>query len=58
MTHANKGEVVKVHYSGTLENGKVFCASPKDNPLEFKIGEGRVMFRLRLQTSASTVHTG
>ncbi|MBN1991744.1 MAG: FKBP-type peptidyl-prolyl cis-trans isomerase, partial [Anaerolineae bacterium] len=24
MTHANKGDIVKVHYTGKLENGSVF----------------------------------
>ena len=43
MTHANKGDVVKVHYTGKLEDGKVFGTTPKDNPLEFRIGEGRVI---------------
>jgi peptidylprolyl isomerase len=43
MTHANKGDVVKVHYTGKLENGNVFSTSPEDNPLEFRIGEGRVI---------------
>jgi peptidylprolyl isomerase len=43
MTQADKGKVVKVHYTGKFEDGSVFSASPKDNPLEFKIGEGRVI---------------
>lgn len=43
MNYASKGNLVKVHYTGKLENGSVFSASPEDNPLEFRIGEGRVI---------------
>lgn len=43
MTHANKGDVVKVHYTGKLENGNVFGNTPEDKPLEFRMGEGRVI---------------
>jgi len=43
MTQANTGDTVKVHYTGKLENGTVFSNSPEDNPLEFRIGEGRII---------------
>jgi peptidylprolyl isomerase len=43
MTQANKGNKVKVNYTGKLENGTVFGSSPKAEPLEFTLGEGRVI---------------
>ena len=38
-----KGQRVKVHYTGTLENGKVFDSSLKGHPLEFAVGTRQVI---------------
>ena len=38
-----KGQSVKVHYTGKLENGQVFDSSLKGNPLEFAVGTGQVI---------------
>jgi len=43
MTQAKKGAVVKVHYTGKLEDGRTFGTSHKSDPLEFRIGEGRII---------------
>lgn len=42
-TGAQKGNTVKVHYSGTLNDGHVFDTTHGDDPLEFKIGEGMLL---------------
>ncbi|MHC1631514.1 MAG: FKBP-type peptidyl-prolyl cis-trans isomerase [Methanotrichaceae archaeon] len=43
MVQAKKGDTVKVHYTGKLEDGTVFDSSAGSAPLEFKISEGLVI---------------
>lgn len=41
---AEKGRTVSVHYSGSLENGKVFDSSySRKKPIEFPLGKGHVI---------------
>jgi FKBP-type peptidyl-prolyl cis-trans isomerase SlpA len=40
---AKADDVVKVHYTGTLNNGEVFDSSEGREPLEFKLGAGQII---------------
>ena len=40
---AKDGMTVKVHYKGTLEDGTVFDTSEGKDPIEFKLGEHKVV---------------
>ncbi len=40
MSRAKAGDVVRIHFTGTLDNGNVFASTKVDEPLEFKIGDG------------------
>lgn len=38
-----KGDTVKVHYTGSLEDGSIFDSSENKKPLRFKVGSGQVI---------------
>jgi FKBP-type peptidyl-prolyl cis-trans isomerase len=40
---ANRGQSVKVHYTGWLTNGKKFDSSVGGNPFQFTLGAGQVI---------------
>ena len=43
MPQAQNGDTVRVHYTGTLDNGHVFDTSDNRDPLEFTVGSGQVI---------------
>ncbi len=43
MAQAKEGDTVRIHYTGRLKDGKVFDSSVDREPLEFTIGEGKII---------------
>jgi FKBP-type peptidyl-prolyl cis-trans isomerase 2 len=43
MSEAKKGDTVKVHYTGRLDETTVFDSSSDRDPIEFKIGDGNLI---------------
>jgi peptidylprolyl isomerase len=43
MPKAKAGDTIRVHYTGKLEQGVIFDSSRGEEPLQFKIGEGRLI---------------
>jgi len=43
MEQAQRGDTVKVHYTGKLDDGTVFDTSEGKDPLEFKIGTNQII---------------
>jgi peptidylprolyl isomerase len=43
MTQAQQGDSVRVHYTGKLEDGRIFDSSALRGPLRFTIGQGELI---------------
>lgn len=43
VTEAKEGSTVRVHYTGTLDDGTVFDTSRNEDPFEFRIGDAVVI---------------
>ena len=43
MTQAKKGDTVKIHYTGRLQDDTVFDSTSNRGPLQFNIGGGQVI---------------
>ncbi|MEI7640017.1 MAG: FKBP-type peptidyl-prolyl cis-trans isomerase [bacterium] len=56
MAKPKNGNVVRVHYTGTLDDGKQFDSSIGREPLEFTIGGGEVLEQF--DTTAASLEPG
>lgn len=43
MTQAKAGDTVRIHYTGTLDDGSVFDSSQGRDPLQFTVGSGEII---------------
>jgi peptidylprolyl isomerase len=43
MGQVKNGNTVKVHYTGKFDDGTIFDSSDNHGPLEFTLGEGRII---------------
>ena len=55
MPRAKSGNTVKVHYRGTLEDGTQFDSSRGREPLQFTLGEGRIIAGLETAVEGMSV---
>ncbi len=46
MTQASSGDTVRIHYTGKLTDGTLFDSSEGCDPLEFTIGENKIIPKL------------
>ncbi|MEM9208551.1 MAG: peptidylprolyl isomerase [Pseudomonadota bacterium] len=54
MTSAKSGDTVRIHYTGTLDDGTQFDSSAGRDPLEFVLGQGQVIAGFDLAVEGMT----
>ena len=55
MVQAKNGDTVRINYTGTLQDGKVFDSSDGSDPLEFVVGSGQIIPGLDVAIPGMTV---
>lgn len=55
MTEVKSGDVVRIHYTGKLEDGTQFGSSAGDEPLEVRVGAGQIIPGLDTKIEGMTV---
>ena len=55
MTQAKSGDTVRIHYTGTLDDGTEFDSSSGRDPLQFDLGAGQVIPGFDSAVSGMTV---
>ena len=55
MTQVQPGDKVRIHYTGTLQDGSVFDSSEGRDPLEFTVGSGQIIPGLDAQLPGMAV---
>jgi FKBP-type peptidyl-prolyl cis-trans isomerase 2 len=43
MSQVKENDTIKLHYTGKLSDGQVFDSSFEREPIEFKVGEGKII---------------
>jgi peptidylprolyl isomerase len=43
MTQVKSGDTVRIHYTGTLQDGSTFDSSQGRDPLQFEVGSGQII---------------
>lgn len=43
MSQVKENDTIKLHYTGKLADGQVFDSSVEREPIEFKVGEGKII---------------
>ncbi len=55
MTQVKTGDTVRIHYTGTLNDGTQFDSSSGRDPLEFTVGSGQIIPGLDKEVSGMAV---
>ena len=55
MTQVKAGDTVRIHYTGTLNDGTTFDSSQGRDPLQFEVGSGQIIPGLDKELPGMTV---